>query len=169
LIGYGMLRIAVGYPTLISNRPYQTLQTAAGPVRLVDYSANREIYDFVVENTSADDTVLDIPYGGGINVAAHRPSPVFTTLFVQTSPPERVLSLDSELIRKHPPKVVIARNEPRYGAEYGINGCLCAFPRLVWIPPTSSVIDKKMPILDYIQQNYRVAKIVGQEVLLVPR
>lgn len=64
LIGYSMLLIAVAYPTLISNKPYHSLETAAGHVRLTDYAANREIYDYVVNNTSAGDTVLDIPYGG---------------------------------------------------------------------------------------------------------
>jgi len=123
----------------------------------------------VVENTSPSDTVLDLPYGGGINFAAHRLSPFFETQFQQVSMPERFLEKDLEALRQRPPKVVIADNGPNYGASYGLKSNACAFPRLVWAPSTNSVDDRVFPAIDEIQQNYRVAEVVGRKLLLVPK
>jgi len=170
LTGYALLRVAGAYPSQLSDAPYPALSTAAGNIRLTDFSANSEIYRFIVENTSPSDTILDIPCGGGINFAARRLSPIFSTQMIQLLMPDRFLKEDLERIRQHPPKVVIAQNGPSYGALYGLQGCTCAFPRVVWVPATSSVVPNKVfPAIAYIQQNYRVAKIVGQKLLLVPR
>jgi hypothetical protein len=170
LIGYALLRIAGAYPTQLSDRPYRGLSTAAGNIHLTDFSVDSEIYRFVIENTSPADTILDIPYGGGINFAAHRLSPLFSTQMVDLRMPDRFLNKDLELIRQHPPKVVIAENGPGYGALYGLQGCTCAFPRFVWVPGTSSVVPGKIfPAIAYIQQNYQVAKVVGKKLLLTPK
>jgi hypothetical protein len=169
LVTYGLLRVIAAYPHMLSNGTYHDMSTLAGNVRLTDYKTDSEIYRFVVENTSPRDTVLDLPYGGGINFAAHRLSPFFETQFQQVTMPERFLDKDLEALRQHPPKVVIAENGPSYGASYGLKSNACAFPRLVWAPSTSSVDDRVFPTIVYIEKNYRVAKVVGQMLLLVPK
>jgi len=170
LVGYALLRVAAGYSSQLSNRRYHDLATLAGNIRLSDFALNSEIYRFVMENSRPADTVLDIPYGGGMNVATHRPSPLFFTMFEDLNMPDDLLEKDLERIRAHPPKVVIAQNGPNYGVYYGLEGCTCAFPHLVWVPPTSSVVPGKVfPAIAYIQQNYRVQKIVGSKLLLVPK
>ena len=169
-LAYALLRVAGGYSSLLSNRPYQDLRTLAGDIRLSDLAVDSEIYDFVIKNSRPTDTVLDIPYGGGMNVATHRLSPLFTMQFQQLRIPDDLLEKDLERIRARPPKVVIAKNEPNYGVYYGLEGCLCAFPHVVWLPATSNVVaDKVFPAVDYIRQNYRVSKIVGTKALLVPK
>ena len=170
LVAYGAARIVAAYPGQLSNARYQALSTTAGPVWLAQYSSDAEIYKFVVENTSPGDPVLDVPYGGGINFAAHRSSPFFDTQFRHVSMADKYLRQDLEGIQRRPPKVIIAENEPNYGAVYGLQGCTCPFPRLVWAPGTSSVVpDKIFPAFDEIQQKYRVAKRVGHKLLLVPK
>ena len=169
-IFYAVLRVAGGYSSLLSDRPYRDLSTLAGNIRLSNFAIDSEIYRFVLENSSPTDTVLDVPYGGGMNVATHRLSPLFTGQFEQLKVPDDLLEKDLERIRAHPPKVVIAENQPNYAAFYGLEGCTCAFPHLVWIPETSSVVpDKHFPAIDYIQQNYRASKIIGPKLLLVPK
>jgi hypothetical protein len=170
LATYGLLRVVAAYPSLLSNGPYHDLSTMAGNVRVTNYAGDSEIYRFVVENTSSGDTVLDVPYGGGMNFAAHRLSPLFGTQFRHWSMADAFLEKDLEGLHRRPPKVVIANNEPNYGAVYGLQGCTCAFPRLVWAPGTSSVVpDKVFPAFVEIQKNYRVAKVVGRKLLLVPK
>jgi hypothetical protein len=169
LVTYGLLRVIAAYPHLLSNRAYHDLPTLAGNVRLTDYKTDSEIYRFVLENTSPSDTVLDLPYGGGINFAAHRLSPFFETQFQQVSMPERFLEKDLVALRQHQPKVVIADNGPSYGTSYGLKSNACVFPRLVWAPSTDSVDDRVFPAIIYIERNYRVARVVGRKLLLVPK
>ena len=167
LLAYGSLRLVAAYPHLLSNKAYHPLSTLAGNIRLADYETDSEIYRFVLENTAPTDTILDLPYGGGINFAAHRLSPVFETQFQQVSMPERFLLMDLEALGHRRPKVVIADNGLNYGASYGLRADACAFPRLVWVP-TSSGDDRTLPAVIFIQKNYRVAKVVGRKLLLVP-
>ncbi len=170
LLAYALVRVIAGYPSQLSNRGYSTLATLAGDIRLSDFAVNSEIYRFVSENSGPDDYVLDIPYGGGMNVATHRPSPLFFTMLEDLSMPDDFLERDLERIRAHPPKIVIAENRPNYGVYYGLEGCVCAYPRLVWYPPSSSIVAGKVfPAIRYIQQNYRVLKTVGPKLLLAPK
>ncbi len=166
---YGLLRIIGAYPALLSNGRYHQLPTLAGTVRLTNYAVDSEIYDFVVEHTSPGDTVLDIPYGGGINFAAHRLSPFFDTQLRNWSIADTFLDKDADGLRQHPPKVVIADDAPNYGARYGLQTCTCAFPGFVWAPATNSAPDKAFPAIVAIRQNYRIAKVVGGKLLLVPK
>ena len=167
---YAVLRVGAGYSSLLSNRDYQDLTTLAGNIRLSNFAVDSEIYRFVIANSRPTDAVLDVPYGGGMNVATHRLSPLFTGQFEQLKVPDDLLDQDLERIRARPPKVVIAQNEPNYGVFYGLDGCTCAFPHLVWVPSNSSVVPGKVfPAIDYIEQNYRVSKIVGPKLLLVPK
>jgi len=170
LAAYALVRIVAGYPDLLSDRPYRTLSTLAGEVNLRSYATDAEIYRYVMDHTAPSDTLLDLPYGGGMNVATHRASPLFETQFFFLSTPDFYLDQDLERIRRHPPKVVIAQNKPNFGAFYGLRGCTCAFPRLVWTPPTSAVIeDKIFPALAYIEQNYRVANVIEPKQILTPK
>jgi len=169
-LGYAVVRVAGGYPSLLSDRPYHNLATLAGDIRLSNIADDSEIYRFVIEHSGPSDGVLDIPYGGGMNVAAHRLSPLFSGQFEQLKMPDDLLEEDLERIRTRPPKIVIAQNEPNYGVYYGLDGCTCAFPDLVWVPATSTVVRGKIfPAIDYIRQNYRVSKIIGHKLLLVPK
>ena len=103
-----------------------------------------------------------------MNLATHRLSPLFSTMFMNLKMPDDLLERDLERIRARPPKIVIAQNASNFGAFYGVDGCACAFPHVVWIPPTSAVVPGKVfPAIAYIQQHYRVSKIVGQKLLLV--
>ena len=105
-----------------------------------------------------------------MNLATHRLSPLFATTFEQVKIPDDLLERDLDRIRARPPKVVIAQNEPNYGVYYGLDGCTCAFPHVVWTPPTSSIVPGKVfPAIAYIQQNYRVSKIIGSKLILVPK
>lgn len=170
LVAYGILRLASGYPSLFSDAPYQTLRTEAGDIHLTQYSTDSEIYRFIMENTAPADTILDIPYGGGMSVATHRGGHLFSTMFTDLRMSDRLLDQDFRMIQQYPPKVVIAENQANLGASYGLIGCTCAFPRLVWIPPTSSIVpDKVFPAIRYVQENYRVAKVIGRKQLLVPK
>jgi hypothetical protein len=170
LTAYSLLRVVAAYPGQLSNGRYRDLSTMAGNVQITDYAGDSEIYSFVIENTSPDDTVLDVPYGGGINFAAHRLGPFFDTQFRHVNMADTFLQMDLEGLHRRPPRVVIAENEPNYGAIYGLEGCTCPFPRLVWAPRSSSVVpDKMFPALVDIQKNYRVAKVVGRKLLLVPK
>jgi len=166
---YGALRVIAAYPHLLSNRPYHELSTLAGNIRLTEYKTDSEIYRFVVENTSANDLVLDLPYGGGINFAAHRLSPLFETQFQQLSMPDRFLEKDLQAVREHPPRVVIGDDGPNYGASYGLKSNTCVFPHFVWAPHASSLNDKSFPAIVFIERNYRVAEVVGRKLLLAPK
>jgi hypothetical protein len=169
LVAYGLLRIVGGYPDLLSDRSYQTLSTLAGKVKLRSYATDAEIYRYVLDHTAPSDALLDVPYGGGMNMATSHSSPLFETQFFWLSMPDSYLNQDLERIQRHPPQVVIAQNEPNFGAFYGLRGCSCVFPRLVWIPPTTSEINGKVfPSLEYIKQNYRVAKVIGAKQILTP-
>lgn len=170
LAGYALLRIVGGYSEFLSNQRFRTLSTRAGTIRLANFQLDSDLYDFVVRNTSPSDRLLDLPYGGGFNFAARRASPSFNTQFRHVSPADSYLERDLDALRRHPPKLIIVEAGPNFGAIYGLKGCLCAFPRLVWIPPTSTgQPDKFYPAFAYIQQNYRVARIIGPKLLLVPK
>jgi hypothetical protein len=170
LIVYALLRVVGGYSSQLASRAYPGLPTLAGDIRLSSFAVDSEIYRFLIDNTESQDTILDIPVGGGMNLATHRLSPLFSTMFMDLKMPDDLLERDLERIRVRPPKVVIAQNAPNFGAFYGVNGCTCAFPHVVWIPPTSAVVPGKVfPAIAYIQQHYHVSKVVGQKLLLLPK
>jgi hypothetical protein len=168
-LAYAGLRIAGDYTSSFSRQANYDLSTLAGDIRLTD-SGDSEIYRFVIENSGPGDGLLDIPYGGGMNVATHRLSPLFSGQFEQLKMPDELLQKDLDQIRSRPPKIVIVQEAPNYGVFYGLNGCTCAFPHLVWVPAASTIEEgKDFPAIDYIRQNYRVAKSVGSKLLLVPK
>lgn len=168
-LAYAAVRLAGGYSAFLSDRPYTTLQTQAGSIRLLDYKTNAEIYRFVMNNTSANDAVLDIPYGGGMNVATGRRSPVFTTQFQHWRLQREYLEKDLEQARRTPPKIVIAQDEPDYGAFYGSPRTGCGFPAFQWAPPAAKSDPHGIPLIQFIREKYRVAEKIGPKVLLVPK
>lgn len=170
LIVYAVIRIAGGYATLLSNAPYRRLSTVAGDIWLTAYATNAEIYRFVMQYTSDSDTILDIPYGGGINFATRRASPVFTTQFKHLRMPEKFRLDDFRRAARHPPRVVIVQDAENYGAFYGLEGTSCAFPTIVWSPLHAKRDPSvKFPLIQFIQSNYLVAEKVGRKLLLVPK
>lgn len=168
-LAYSLVRCIGAYPVLFSDRPYQPLLTEAGWVKLSDNGASAEIYRFAVAHTQPGDLVLEIPYGGGINFAARRSSPLFTTQFQQLRMPERYLRQDLRQIQARPPKVVIADNQPRFGATYGYRAAMgCPFPYLLWEPNRPSWDPSvALPAVNYIENHYRVAAQVTNKLLLV--
>ena len=160
---YIAVRIAGGYPDILSNNHYSQIQTVAGPIKVSDGGASAEIYDYVMEHTTPTQGILELPYGGGIGFATGRRSPTYSTLFVQLSPPESVQSLDVERMRASPPAIVIARDGARFGTYYGIEQPVgCEFPRIVWkSAKRAGDPNRILPIVDYIRANYHVERRIG--------
>ena len=170
MILYAFIRVAGGFPTLLSNRPYMPLSTRAGVVYLLDYDVNREIYRYIVGHTSESDLILDGPYSGGMNFASGRASPAFTMLFKQIPMPRKYVERDLQLMQRTPPKVAIFDNAANWGSVWGLAANVaCEFPQFVWIPNRPSARSEPMPIITFLTHNYRTEKIVGQKVILVPR
>ncbi len=169
---YILVRVVGAYPIMLSDRQYTRLDTGAGSVLVRDGAVEAVLYDYVLAHTSKDDTILELPYGGGISVATGRRMPTFTTVFAGGFTLEaRYQEMDLERLKASPPRVVIARDEPHYGAYNGIKGHMaCAFPRLVWEPDGLSWDPLAvLPLVDYIERNYKVDRTVGQWLLLLPK
>jgi hypothetical protein len=171
ILTYMLIRIVGGYPLLFS-RSFHPLSTTAGTVFLRDrdYEKNREIYDYVMQHTSESDTILDGPYGGGMHFATGRRSPTFSTFFRFVPTPEKYLDLDLARVRQSPPKVAIFDNDTDFGMVWGIPyNVACVFPRLVWIPDQPASKPIPIPLVSYLRENYRIEKIIGDKVILVPK
>ena len=169
LSAFIMLRLVAGYPSMLSGRPFRTLQTLAGSVRLSDYDVNAGVYRYVLEHTGPSDRILDLPYGGGINFAAHRPTTIFDTVFWNTPIPQIYQNLDLKLFKEHPPKVIIAQDKPNYGTHWGVLGNVaCPCPRFVWSPDQPSWKPGSVfPVVEYIQGHYHVDRRIGDRLLLL--
>jgi hypothetical protein len=151
---YCLLRFGVA---LAAARPYDAaLETSAGRVRLLDRRTSGDIYRYVVEHTTSSDPVLDIAYGGAVNFAGRRASPIYSTQFSALAPAQQYLDLDLSRVRSNPPKLIIAENKPDFGATYGLcaeTGCM--FPALVWRSTRLACEPgRNFPVLDYIRNNY---------------
>ena len=168
---YCCVRLIGGYSIFLSGSNYHTLETAAGPVRLHEDDGSADIYKYVMEHTSPGDSVLDVPYGGGINLAADRVSPAFTTEFEQLRPTAAHQQRDLEIMQAHPPKVILADDKPAYGIVYGWpRNMSCPCPRLVWQPDElAGAPSYTFPISRFINQNYRVEGKIGTKLILVPK
>ena len=169
-VGYGVLRFGVA---LAAERPshYAAIETGAGSIRLLDQTTSSAIYRYVLEHTSHADAVLDVAYGGVVNFAARRKSPIYSTQFSALAPAERYLDLDLTRIAAHPPALVIASALPDFGATYGMcseTGCM--FPELVWRPTRLACEpEKKFPVLEFIKTNYTPAIQFGDKVIYTVR
>jgi hypothetical protein len=160
---YIAVRILAGYPEILSNGHYTQIQTNAGSIRVSDGGTSGEIYNYVAEHSLPADGILELPYGGGIGFASGRRSPLYSTLFVQLSPPESVQRLDVERMSNAPPAIVIARDEANFGTYYGVELPVgCEFPRIVWKSgKRAGDPNHILPIVDYIRDNYHVERKIG--------
>jgi hypothetical protein len=171
VLGYSAIRVIGGYGMFLSDNEYTTLATNAGNIRLRTNDGSAEIYRYVVASTSPSDSVLEIPYGGGINFASGRPGSAFTTEFVQLQMAPDFLQRDVALASKRKPMVILADDRPNFGSFYGWEGNMnCSFPRFVWQPDTQSGnASYVLPVVRYIAEHYRVDRRIGTKLVLVPR
>lgn len=168
-LAYGSFRLAGAWPTGLSPRTGRVLETAAGRVRL-GHASEALIYSYVVSHTGPADAVLDLPYGGGINFAARRRSPLFVTQHSGLFMPPQYQQLDLKRFLADPPKIVIADHGPSYGTYWGVEGTMrCACPRLVWRPDQPSTDPTIVfPVVEHIRRNYHVEREFGRKLILVP-
>ena len=164
---YSGLRAAVS--TIMELRAgYQPLHTPAGTVNLND-PASVAIYSFIRDHSGPGETIVDIGsndvqpnyvgglnlYGGGVNFALRRTSPIFSVAFSALKPPDLILNDDLMRFRATLPKFVIGANP--LNAQYGLinawNGC--SFPSLIWAPHIENFEKNKLfPLIKYIRSNY---------------
>jgi hypothetical protein len=135
---------------------YTALNTLAGTVQLAD-RPSVAIYADVLRETQPTDRVLDVAYGGGINFAARRASPTFSTQWWYLLPAQKYVDQDLRQFTEHPPRLVIANELPDYGAAFGvISPTRCPFPRLVWRPDQPAYEPtRRFPVIDTIPAQYR--------------
>jgi hypothetical protein len=167
---YAFLRFGAAVGTELRSH-YGKIDTAAGKVQVSDYTNTAAVYRYVVDRTSSSDGVLDVAYGGAVNFASRRTSALYSTQFSGLAPAQKYLDMDLDRIRAHPPKLVIANQQPDSGAEYGLcteTGCM--FPMPVW-RPTRLACDpnRKFPVLEFIKQNYAPVARIGQKTIYVPK
>ncbi len=170
LVAYCVVRLIGGYPVLLSSAAFSQLDTPAGRIWLKEYATEKPVLECILAHTSPSDTILELPFGGGMSFATGRKQPTYSTLFIQLRPPTAIQFEDLRRITAHPPAVVIAKQEANLGTLYGYPGTLgCAFPKFVWQPdqPTSDP-NYIFPAVAYIQRNYRVDQRVGEWALLRP-
>jgi hypothetical protein len=173
VVGYSLLRVIGGWPELLSDQRYGTLNTPAGAVKLLNYDTDSQIYRYVMAHTTASDYVLDLPYGGGLNFATGRPSPIFTTQLAGMGWAPRFQRRDLDRFQLHPPRLIIAQNEANLGTYWGFGqrgdrACTC--PRLVWAPEAASWDPQYVfPLVKYIGEHYREVARIGNKVLLEPK
>ncbi|HYL78119.1 MAG TPA: hypothetical protein VEU96_28145 [Bryobacteraceae bacterium] len=170
LIGYCVIRMVGGYSSMLSNASFGVLQTPAGSILLTNSAIERPILDYILKNTNQSDTILEIPFGGGMSFATGRRSAAYSTIFYQLRPPAAIQEEDLRRIADHPPEVVIAPNEPNFGTLYGHTGTIgCVFPRFVWQPDVpASDPSYIFPFVDYLEHNYRVDRKIGEWILWRP-
>ena len=140
---------------------YQPLHTPAGTVNLND-PVSLAIYSFIRDHSSPGEAIVDLGsndvrsnYGGGINFALRRTSPVFSNAFTDLEPPDLILNEDLMLFRATLPKFVIGTDplQSRYGLPNAWNRC--TFPSVVWAPHIANFDDNKhLPVIEYIRSNY---------------
>jgi hypothetical protein len=168
VIGYTLVRLIGGYVPLLSNATFPVVNTPAGSIGLKMRATEQPILDYVLANSAPTDTILELPFGGGMSFATGRRQPTYSTLFIQLRPSEAIQAEDLRRLTAQPPAVVIARDEPHLGTLYGVEGNVgCVFPRLVWKgnKPASDP-NYVYPFVDYIEHNYRVDRRIGTWVIL---
>ncbi len=170
-VGYALLRVVGGYPLMLSDENYETLHTVAGDVALRYGDASAEIYAYAESHTLPSDSVLDIPYGGGINFALGRHDPLFTVQFQQLKMPLRYQQKDLAAIEYSPPRLVIAQSRPHYGVVFGWDQPMaCPCPRLVWQPDQLAGDPAYVfPFVSYLEKYYRIDAQIGDRFLMTPR
>jgi hypothetical protein len=152
---YGVLRFGAAIAADHTSN-FDPLHTEAGLVYLSEASKSSAVYRYVRENTNSSDAVVDIAYGGAVNFAGRRASPIYSTQFSALAPGRHFLQLDLDRIRARPPALVIADAKPDFGAAYGL--CAetgCTFPSLVWRSRQLACDPSRtFPVLEFIRDHY---------------
>lgn len=163
---FGAARLAV-WAAFDLDRAYHPLVTEAGTVQVAD-AASAPVYEFLRARLSPDEALLDVAYGGGVNFALRRSSPVFSTQWWFMAPPPWTLEEDAARFGAQPPRYVIGNTLPYFGASYGsITPTACTFPRLVWRPDELGYDPAQtFPVLDEIIARYRPAVEIAGTVVL---
>jgi hypothetical protein len=169
MMGYALLRLSTA--TVLDWRtPYTKVVTQAGAIKMQDATAG-QLYRYVSEHVASGEPMLDLSYGGGLNLATHHPSPLFSTQFSALAPSDRILARDLDLIQRRRPRIVIAPMEPGFGATYGI--CMdtgCPFPAFVFRSSTPACTPgKAFPVLSYIAQHYTPVAAIGSRIVYIPK
>lgn len=166
---YALLRLGTA-AMLDRNTAYISLATQGGIIKVQDENAVR-LYRYVVEHVAPGESMLDISYGGALNLATRHPSPLFSTQFSALAPSDRIMTLDLDLIQQRNPGIVIATTEPGFGATYGI--CMntgCPFPSIVFCSSRSACNPgRSFPVLNYIAQHYSPVVAFGSRVVYAPK
>ncbi len=166
LAGYTILRFGAAVMTERPSR-YSSVQTSAGTIRLLDRSTSSEVYQYVLQHTNNADGVVDVAYGGVVNFAARRQSPIYSTQFSALAPARRYLDADLARISARPATIVIAPQAEDFQATYGM--CAetgCTFPSLVWRSSRLACEPgRKFPVLEYIKQHYTPVAHFGDKVI----
>jgi hypothetical protein len=149
---------------------YTALNTLAGTVRVAD-RASAAVYADVLHETQLTDRVLDVAYGGGINFAARRASPAFSTQWWYLLPAQKYVDQDMAQFAQHPPRLVIANELADYGAAFGvISPTRCSFPRLVWRPDELAYDPtRRFAVIDHIKARYQIAFAYDGVMVLMPQ
>jgi len=163
---FGGVRV-IGDSVRDSIRPYRLIQTDAGSVRLNDGGVSSGVYEFLKRNTTPGEPIADLNYGGGINFALRRTSPLYSTQFVDFLPSEAQRRRDRDQLRESNVRFVINSIPPSfiYGPAMG-----CVFPRFVWKvegskdPPTVT-----FPVMDLIEERYRPVGRFGEMAMYARR
>ena len=147
--------------------PAPVLETLAGRIYMAD-PASRDAYAYVLSHTHTTDRILELPIGGGLAFATHRLPATHTTQFNGLLTPERLMRLDADLVRAHPPELVFAVNTPNLGAIYGVCALTaCTFPRLVWRSDRLACDPNQgFEVLDYVRAHYQPRARFGMFVAL---
>ncbi len=166
LLGYAAIRLAGAVSTEVRT-PYSTLSTEAGLIRLQEAGISSDVYAYVLAHTKPGEPILDVANGGGVNFAAHRSSPIFSTQFTALAPATRYLEEDLSRLRQRPPSLVIANAGEDFQATYGLclkTGCTC--PSLVWSSTTLACEPtRKFPALEYVRSEYEPRMRFGEKIM----
>jgi hypothetical protein len=134
-----------------AHKPYITIYTDAGPIRVAD-RASADVYAFMKANTMEEEPIADLAYGGVVNFALHRPTPLYSTQFIMYLPSEQHRARDARQLQAAKTRFVI-RGHSR-PARYG-TGVVCSFPRLEWKAPPCPDCDRVIfPVMQVIEQEY---------------
>jgi hypothetical protein len=153
LVLFGAGRLA-GFAVRESKNQYFRIVTEAGAVKLND-RASSDVYEFLKKNTLDGEPIADVAYGGGLNFALHRASPLYSTQFVMFRPSAEQRWRDYARLSANRTRFAISQTPPvaTFGTGHG-----CSFPRFVWwapAPPDEAGVS--FPVMKFIEARYRPA------------
>jgi hypothetical protein len=170
LMSYAIVRLA-GAVSMELRTTYTPIETAAGLIRVQDAGTSADVYQFITAQSKQGEPILDVANGGGVNFAAHRSSPIFSTQFTALAPSQQYLDEDLARIRRKPPQLVIANMGEDFQASYGLclkTGCTC--PSLVWRSNRLACDPARtFPILEYVRAHYEPRIHIGEKVIYVKK